>query len=676
MVGACDGHRAVRPCIDGRREPSPDDDHGTGDAVDRVTAAADGLFRMSRRRPRPPATCASGTASLEAVRGVWFEIHEGETYGLLGPERRGQDDDDLDGLRPAHPRRRRGARWTARPIDVGAVAAKAGHRVRAPGARDLPRPVGAREPRVLRPAVRPRRRRAQAHASRTVLELIGLDRPGEGPHRPRSAAACSAGSTSASACSTGRGCCCSTSRPWASTRRAGTRSSSRSPALGPGRAWRSCTRPTTWRRRSASAIGSGSSTRARSAPRGRRRELVALIGGQDQVRLALTGDVVAAAAAVGRIDGVTGADAKDGELEILVADAHRALPRLLDAVAAAGAHGPRRGPRLAGPRGGVPPPHRPRPAGHRGASRRCASRSSSRRRTCASGCGTVPRCSSPIVAPLGPRGDLQPAAGQHDRLRHDLWSSRPGRRRARDGSCARTSSASLERGGVAVVTTSPTEAEARAAVEDGTADVAFIIPPGLHRRDPRRRRPVTLRGRRGPGRGPRDGDRPVASPSGSGTASSRSSCRSRRCELAGGPGAAARRTMRADRRPGGGGRCRRPSLVDAAGRAPPAQPRRPTSRAVDGDPVPVLRGAGRDGQPVRGAAGGDARPDPRRARSGRETVLAGKNLGLVRSWASSAMAMLVVATTLLIGADWGPPIGVAADASSRRSSRRSGSRRS
>ena len=70
---------------------------------------------------------------------------------------------------------------------------------------------------------------------------------------------------------------------------------------------------------------------------GTRRELVALMGGNDQVRLAVIGDVEAAVAAVAAVDGVSGADAKDGELEIVVADAHRVLPRLLDAVAAAGA---------------------------------------------------------------------------------------------------------------------------------------------------------------------------------------------------------------------------------------------------------------------------------------------------------------------------------------------------
>ena len=70
---------------------------------------------------------------------------------------------------------------------------------------------------------------------------------------------------------------------------------------------------------------------------GTRRELVALMGVEDTVRLTLTGDVAAAAAAVAGVDGVTGTAAKDGELEILVADAHQRLPRLLDAVVGSGA---------------------------------------------------------------------------------------------------------------------------------------------------------------------------------------------------------------------------------------------------------------------------------------------------------------------------------------------------
>jgi ABC-2 type transport system ATP-binding protein len=40
---------------------------------------------------------------------------------------------------------------------------------------------------------------------------------------------------------------------------------------------------------------------------------------------------------VAGVEGVTGAAANDGELEILVADAHHRLPRLIDAVVGSGA---------------------------------------------------------------------------------------------------------------------------------------------------------------------------------------------------------------------------------------------------------------------------------------------------------------------------------------------------
>ena len=47
---------------------------------------------------------------------------------------------------------------------------------------------------------------------------------------------------------------------------------------------------------------------------------------------------MAAARAAGRVRGVASAAAKGDEVEVLTADAGRVLPRLLDAVEAAGAH--------------------------------------------------------------------------------------------------------------------------------------------------------------------------------------------------------------------------------------------------------------------------------------------------------------------------------------------------
>ncbi len=70
---------------------------------------------------------------------------------------------------------------------------------------------------------------------------------------------------------------------------------------------------------------------------GTRRELVALVGQRDEVRLTATGDLGAAAKAVGAIDGVGGAVVRDGVIELVVDDARGMLPRLLDAVDRAGA---------------------------------------------------------------------------------------------------------------------------------------------------------------------------------------------------------------------------------------------------------------------------------------------------------------------------------------------------
>jgi ABC-2 type transport system ATP-binding protein len=64
---------------------------------------------------------------------------------------------------------------------------------------------------------------------------------------------------------------------------------------------------------------------------GTQRDLVALIGQQDTVRLSVTGDVSGATADVAAVPGVVRADARDGIIEILVADARRVLPHLITA---------------------------------------------------------------------------------------------------------------------------------------------------------------------------------------------------------------------------------------------------------------------------------------------------------------------------------------------------------
>jgi ABC-2 type transport system ATP-binding protein len=70
---------------------------------------------------------------------------------------------------------------------------------------------------------------------------------------------------------------------------------------------------------------------------GTRRELVELIGQEDQVRLTATGDLARASEMAATVDGVVGAAHKDGVIEVLVTDARALLPALLAAVSAAGA---------------------------------------------------------------------------------------------------------------------------------------------------------------------------------------------------------------------------------------------------------------------------------------------------------------------------------------------------
>ena len=67
------------------------------------------------------------------------------------------------------------------------------------------------------------------------------------------------------------------------------------------------------------------------------RDLVAMVGEQDRVRLTVTGDVINAERAVRALAGVTSVGGREGELEILVGDARAMLTRILGAVEAAGA---------------------------------------------------------------------------------------------------------------------------------------------------------------------------------------------------------------------------------------------------------------------------------------------------------------------------------------------------
>ena len=211
----------------------------------------------------------------------------------------------------------------------------------------------------------------------------------------------------------------------------------------------------------------------------------------------------------------------------------------------------------------------------------------------------------------------------------------------------------LERGGVAVVHDAPTEAEGLAAVDDGTDDVAFIIPPGFSDAI-RAGEPVTLRVV-----GARDETlsteiaRSVAQRFGDEVVAVQLSVETVQTLV--GPSLPPAEKARI--------------ATEAAAAAPPAalmdqqaairQLSLPTYFAASMAILFLLFSAqigmvSLFGERRRGTLArilaGPVRP---------QTVLVGKTLaaflmGLV------AMTTLVVATTLLIDADWGPPLGVAA----------------
>jgi ABC-2 type transport system ATP-binding protein len=70
---------------------------------------------------------------------------------------------------------------------------------------------------------------------------------------------------------------------------------------------------------------------------GTRRELVGLIGQRDGIQLAATGNLAAAAAAARQLGGVEEATTHEGGLGLIVVDARRILPAILEAITSAGA---------------------------------------------------------------------------------------------------------------------------------------------------------------------------------------------------------------------------------------------------------------------------------------------------------------------------------------------------
>ena len=271
--------------------------------------------------------------AIEAVKGVSLEIHEGETYGLLGPNGAGKTTtiSMICGLLT-----RDGGEVTldGRPIDVGAVSAKAGIGF-VPQELAIYPDLTARENLeffgrlygIGGPTLKAR--------VSEVLDLIGLterakDRTGtfSGGMQRR--------------LNIGIGLLHQPRLLLLDEPTVGVDPQSRNAILDSiatlGKAGMAILYTTHYMEeaeRLCDRVGiiDGGEIRAE----GTRRELVALIGQQDLVRLTVTGNVPAAVAAVQAVDGVVHADAREGELEIQVANAHRMLPRLLDTVEDAGA---------------------------------------------------------------------------------------------------------------------------------------------------------------------------------------------------------------------------------------------------------------------------------------------------------------------------------------------------
>jgi ABC-2 type transport system ATP-binding protein len=271
--------------------------------------------------------------SIEAVKGVSFQIHEGETYGLLGPNGAGKTT-TISMVCGLLARDAGIVTLDGTPIDVGAVAAKAGIGY-VPQDLAIYPDLSARE--NLEFFGRLYGLGGATLKSRTteVLELIGLS------DRAKDRTSTYSGGMQRRL-NIGIGLLHGPRLLLLDEPTVGVDPQSRNAilesiaALGKaGMAILYTTHYMEEAERLCHRVGIIDDGEIRAE--GTRRELVALIGQEDQVRLQVTGDANAAAAALRALDGVTSVGVKGSELEILVADAHRVLPRLLDTVETAGA---------------------------------------------------------------------------------------------------------------------------------------------------------------------------------------------------------------------------------------------------------------------------------------------------------------------------------------------------
>jgi ABC-2 type transport system ATP-binding protein len=271
---------------------------------------------------------------LEAVKGVSFEIHEGETYGLLGPNGAGKTT-TISMVCGLLTRDAGEVTLDGQAIDVGAVAAKAGIGY-VPQELAIYPDLTARENLEFFGRLYDLGGAQLKARTSEVLELIGLT------ERAKDRTSTFSGGMQRRL-NIGIGLLHQPRLLLLDEPTVGVDPQSRNAILESvaelgrqGMAILYTTHYMEEAERLCTRIGiiDGGEIRAE----GTQKELVALIGRRDQVRLTLTGDVVAAARAAGHVRGVASAAAKGDEVEVLTADAGRVLPRLLDAVEAAGAH--------------------------------------------------------------------------------------------------------------------------------------------------------------------------------------------------------------------------------------------------------------------------------------------------------------------------------------------------
>ena len=214
-----------------------------------------------RRSPRPEAYLQdehgrrpATPLEVEAVRGICFEVGQGELFGLLGPNGAGKTTTIkmLITLLLPTSRRGAGARPRRRPAGAGGAAADRLRLRRRP--RPLRAAVRVRQPALLRGALRRHRPAASGGGSARCSSSSASPAASRSGSRA-TRAACASGCTSRAGSSTTRRSSSSTSRRSASTRSARASCARRSPgSCRPGR--RCSSRRTTCSRPTRSATGS------------------------------------------------------------------------------------------------------------------------------------------------------------------------------------------------------------------------------------------------------------------------------------------------------------------------------------------------------------------------------------------------------------------------------------